>query len=147
MKFYVYLFCLIFTSPLICFTQDNYEIQVYASPTVGKDTTMVELHSNYSFIGMPAQKGIVSTNHMDRETIEITHGGSLGPINKFDPVPVQQSQGWDWLLKTSRCCGAGMGVSRRCIAWFNISFMGSLSSTWQVSSGRIQVDMEVSSLG
>jgi hypothetical protein len=54
--------------------QDNYEIQVYASPTVGKDTTMVELHSNYSFIGNRAAQGVVSTNHMDRETIEITHG-------------------------------------------------------------------------
>ncbi len=54
--------------------QDNYEIQVYASPTVGKDTTMVELHSNYSFIGNRASEGVVSTNHMDRETIEITHG-------------------------------------------------------------------------
>jgi len=54
--------------------QDNYEIQVYASPTLGKDTTMVELHSNYSFIGLPAQPGQVSTNHMLRETIEITHG-------------------------------------------------------------------------
>ena len=54
--------------------QDNYEIQVYASPTVGKDTTMVELHSNYSFIGNTASQGVVSTNHMDRETIEITHG-------------------------------------------------------------------------
>ncbi|HXB91611.1 MAG TPA: hypothetical protein VNU72_04945 [Puia sp.] len=54
--------------------QDNYEIQVYASPTVGKDTTMVELHSNYSFIGNTASGKVVSTNHMDRETIEITHG-------------------------------------------------------------------------
>jgi hypothetical protein len=54
--------------------QDNYEIQVYASPTVGKDTTMVELHSNYSFKGNPASEGVVSTNHMLRETIEITHG-------------------------------------------------------------------------
>lgn len=54
--------------------QDNYEIQVYASPTIGKDTTMVELHSNFSLIGNHASEGVVSTNHMDRETIEITHG-------------------------------------------------------------------------
>jgi len=60
--------------PVICKAQDNYEIQVYASPTVGKDTTMVELHSNYSFNGNGAANGVVSTNHMDRETIEITHG-------------------------------------------------------------------------
>jgi hypothetical protein len=34
----------------------------------------VELHSNYSFSGNHAAGGVVSTNHMDRETIEITHG-------------------------------------------------------------------------
>ena len=56
------------------FAQENYEIQVYASPTVGKDTTMVELHSNFSIKGLQAQSDMVSTNHMDRETIEITHG-------------------------------------------------------------------------
>ena len=68
--------CLMFALviPLICGAQDNYEIQVYASPTVGKDTTMVELHSNYSFVGNGSAAGVVSTNHMDRETIEITHG-------------------------------------------------------------------------
>jgi hypothetical protein len=60
--------------PFLSKAQDNYEIQVYASPTVGKDTTMVELHSNYSFVGNGAAGGVISTNHMDRETIEITHG-------------------------------------------------------------------------
>jgi hypothetical protein len=64
----------VLTMVLDAAAQDNYEIQVYASPTVGKDTTMVELHSNYSFIGLPAGEGVVSTNHMLRETIEITHG-------------------------------------------------------------------------
>ena len=69
--------CLILLGSVISLlsnAQDNYEIQVYASPTVGKDTTMVELHSNYSFIGNPASGGVVSTNHMLRETIETTHG-------------------------------------------------------------------------
>ena len=67
-------FYLLMGSPALLEAQDNYEIQVYASPTVGKDTTMVELHSNYSIIGNGAAEGVVSTNHMDRETIEITHG-------------------------------------------------------------------------
>ncbi|MFP5041442.1 hypothetical protein [Parasediminibacterium sp. JCM 36343] len=31
--------------------QDNYEIQVYASPTTKKGSTMFELHSNYNFGG------------------------------------------------------------------------------------------------
>jgi hypothetical protein len=60
--------------PFFCKAQNNYEIQVYASPTIGRDTTMLELHSNFSFIGNGAGNGVVSTNHMQRETIEITHG-------------------------------------------------------------------------
>jgi hypothetical protein len=67
-------FLIFFFSFCFSYAQDNYEIQVYASPTIGKDTTMVELHSNYSFNGLGKQNGVVSTNHMDRETIEITHG-------------------------------------------------------------------------
>jgi hypothetical protein len=31
--------------------QDNYEIQVYGSETVPAGSTMVELHSNYTFRG------------------------------------------------------------------------------------------------
>lgn len=55
--------------------QDNYEIQVYGSETVEKGRTMLELHSNYTLNG---SKGYVSgelpTNHVQHETIEITHG-------------------------------------------------------------------------
>ena len=65
MRFLIY-GMLLTACPIIAQAQDNYEIQVYASPTVGKDTTMVELHSNYSFIGNTAADGVVSTNHMDR---------------------------------------------------------------------------------
>jgi hypothetical protein len=74
MRFFFYGLLLGCAMPVLSEAQDNYEIQVYASPTVGRDTTMVELHSNYSFIGNTASGGVVSTNHMDRETIEITHG-------------------------------------------------------------------------
>ena len=55
--------------------QENYEIQVYASPTVSKDTTMVELHSNFTFDGEKnIVKDVLPTNHILHETIEITHG-------------------------------------------------------------------------
>ena len=55
--------------------QDNYEIQVYASPTVAKDATMLELHSNYTFGGQQyAQDGVLPTHHIEHETVEITHG-------------------------------------------------------------------------
>lgn len=55
--------------------QDNYEIQVYGSPTVEKGHTMVELHSNYTINGSKVSAGPeLPTNHVIHETIEITHG-------------------------------------------------------------------------
>jgi hypothetical protein len=55
--------------------QDNYEIQVYESPTVLKGYTMVELHSNYTFNGTTSKiNGVNPTNHILHETVEITHG-------------------------------------------------------------------------
>src|SRR5437764_15259303 len=57
--------------------QDNYEIQVYASPTIEKGFTMVELHSNYTFNGtLVPENNVFPTNHMLHETVEITHGFS-----------------------------------------------------------------------
>jgi hypothetical protein len=77
MKVFIICCMVAMVEPTICEAQDNYEVQEYASPTLGKDTTMVELHSNYSFIGNRATKTVVSTNHMARETIEITHGTDI----------------------------------------------------------------------
>jgi hypothetical protein len=55
--------------------QDNYEIQVYASPTQTKSTTMVELHSNYTFNGQKEiLDGVRPSNHALHETLEITQG-------------------------------------------------------------------------
>jgi hypothetical protein len=55
--------------------QENYEIQVYASPTMPKRSAIFELHSNYTFNG---EKQIVNkvrpSNHALHETIEITAG-------------------------------------------------------------------------
>jgi hypothetical protein len=57
------------------FSQDNYEIQVYGSPTQDKGTTQLELHSNFTFNGeRNIIKGIRPTNHALHETLEITHG-------------------------------------------------------------------------
>jgi hypothetical protein len=58
-----------------CYCQDNYEIQVYGSETVAKNNTMVELHSNFTFDGTTqVMQGVLPTNHMLHETVEITHG-------------------------------------------------------------------------
>ncbi len=72
-KFYIIAALLFSTIQL--FAQDNYEIQVYASPTMDKGRTMVELHSNYTLNGSTATFGPeLPTNHVVHETIEITHG-------------------------------------------------------------------------
>jgi hypothetical protein len=55
--------------------QENYEIQVYASNTMAKGLTMFEVHSNYTFNGSKLiEDGVLPTNHVFHETIEITHG-------------------------------------------------------------------------
>ena len=55
--------------------QDNYEIQVYGAQTQSKNSTIFELHSNYTFNGQTqADKGVYPSNHSLHETLEITHG-------------------------------------------------------------------------
>ena len=55
--------------------QNNYEIQVYASPTQAKGSTMFELHSNYTFNGSTETvNGVIPSNHSLHETVEITTG-------------------------------------------------------------------------
>jgi hypothetical protein len=69
------LFLLLSIISLELIAQDNYEIQVYASPTMKKGTTMFELHSNYNFGGSKDIKnGVNPTHGVFHETIEITHG-------------------------------------------------------------------------
>ncbi|HLK30279.1 MAG TPA: hypothetical protein VKT28_16980 [Puia sp.] len=74
MRNLLFIFIFLFSS-LSVFCQDNYEIQVYGSETVAKHATMVELHSNYTFDGQKQiENGVLPTNHVFHETIEITHG-------------------------------------------------------------------------
>jgi hypothetical protein len=56
--------------------QENYEIQVYPSATVGRGVTMYELHSNYTLNGSRIKSpfGEFQTRHAIHETVEITHG-------------------------------------------------------------------------
>lgn len=109
----------IYLLPVFSYAQDNYEIQVYASPTVGRDTTMVELHSNFSFIGVGAADGMISTNHLARETIEITRGftpwfevgfyifNAIGDMGRTNYVGshirprIRAPAGWNWPVGVS----------------------------------------------
>jgi hypothetical protein len=56
--------------------QENYEIQVYGSPTMPRGITMFELHSNYTINGrrVLSGNGELPTYHALHETVEITHG-------------------------------------------------------------------------
>jgi hypothetical protein len=72
-KIYLLFAILLFAAHL--YAQENYEIQVYASPTMQKGQTMFELHSNYTINGSTTASGPeLPTNHVIHETIEITHG-------------------------------------------------------------------------
>lgn len=55
--------------------QENYEIQVYPSQTIGKGLTMVELHSNVSPNGIRGDHGF-NQQHPFHETLEVSHGFS-----------------------------------------------------------------------
>jgi len=56
--------------------QDNYEIQVYGSPTVPRGVTIYELHSNFTRLGrrVTSPDGELPTFHAVHETVEITRG-------------------------------------------------------------------------
>ena len=72
------LFSLIILLPhTLIHAQDNYEIQVYGAETIAPHYTMLELHSNYTFSGTTQKiNGVVPTNHVLHETVEITQGFS-----------------------------------------------------------------------
>jgi len=75
MRSFLYLLLIILADPWSLKAQEDYEIQVYASPTVAKGSTMVELHSNFTNDGSRTiQSKVLPTNHVLHETIEITHG-------------------------------------------------------------------------
>jgi len=65
---------LLFVSPFL-WSQENYEIQVYGSQTQPRNSTIFELHSNFTFDGERSIKeGVRPSYHALHETIEITHG-------------------------------------------------------------------------
>jgi hypothetical protein len=73
-RWYICIFILIIW-PGILPAQNNYEIQVYASQTQAKGSTMFELHSNYTFDGSTETvNGVIPSNHSLHETVEITTG-------------------------------------------------------------------------
>ena len=100
--------------------QNNYEIQVYGAETVEKGHTMLELHSNFTTIGSTdVQDGVLPTNHVEHETIEITHGwtpwfetgfyffnsigadGSTGYVGSHIRPRIAAPDSWKWPVGVS----------------------------------------------
>ncbi len=79
--------------------QDNYEIQVYGSDTVPVGTTMVELHSNFTFQGTrQVSDGVLPSDHAFHETLEITHGFTSWFETGFYVFTAARSgYGWQWV--------------------------------------------------
>lgn len=72
MKKFSFIF-LVLSFPSLLFAQADNEIQVYASPTIGKGRTIFELHSNRTFRG-PRTLVNPASARWTNETLEITHG-------------------------------------------------------------------------
>jgi hypothetical protein len=83
-----------------CLTaQNNYEIQVYGSETLRSGYTMLELHNVFIFQGTKETvNGVLQTNHVLHETVEITHGWN----NWFETAlyiftSAREPYGWQWV--------------------------------------------------
>lgn len=90
--------------PLAVRAQDNYEIQVYGSEATPKDTTMVEIHSNFTVDGQKTVvNGVLPSNHAEHETLEITHGFTewfeIGfyVFSSIQPGSAASDGGWHWV--------------------------------------------------
>jgi hypothetical protein len=94
-----------FANPRLAKAQDNYEIQVYGSDTVAPQTTMLELHSNFTAEGsLPAPgskltgEGLYPTNHAEHETVEITQGlNSWSEVGFYIFTSLRSGDGWQWV--------------------------------------------------
>src|SRR6204780_4892469 len=78
--------------------QGNYEIQVYSADPIEPKSTMVELHSNYTFEGQKyVIDGVYPTNHQLHETIEITQGlTSWSEVGFYIFTSEQDGHGVQW---------------------------------------------------
>jgi hypothetical protein len=79
--------------------QDNYEIQVYGSETVAPNTTMVELHSNFTVEGSKTTEfGVLPTKGEEHETLEITRGFTPWFETGFYVFSsIREGEGWQWV--------------------------------------------------
>ena len=79
--------------------QGNYEVQVYGSDLVKPGTTMVEIHSNFTFQGSKTiTGGVRPTEHAVHETLEITQGFTPWLETGFYIfTSVRAGEGWQYV--------------------------------------------------
>jgi hypothetical protein len=85
--------------------QNNYEIQVYGADTVPPQSTMIELHSNFTIEGSKplvgsdlAPGGLYPTNHAEHETVEITTGiNDWSEVGFYIFTSERSGQGVQWV--------------------------------------------------
>lgn len=79
--------------------QGNYEIQVYGSDTVAPGTTMLELHSNFTFSGQRSViDGVYPTYHQEHESVEITQGiNDWSEVGFYIFTSEQDGHGIQWV--------------------------------------------------
>ncbi len=85
--------------------QNNYEIQVYGADTVAPQSTMVELHSNFTVDGSKPLPGSVfaadrlyPTNHVEHETLEVTTGlNDWSEVGFYVFTAERDGQGAQWV--------------------------------------------------
>ncbi len=72
---YIITFAILALTSGVSRAQENYEIQVYGSPTQAPGSTIFELHSNHFINGQKESvNGVYPTHHAVHETLEITQG-------------------------------------------------------------------------
>lgn len=79
--------------------QGNYEIQVYGSETQMKNSTMVELHSNFTADGQRhLVNGVAPTYHAEHETLELTQGiNEWAEVGFYFFTSEQNGSGVQWV--------------------------------------------------
>ena len=94
-----FLFWFLVATSVLATAQDNYEIQVYDSGLVPPNSTMFELHSNFTVNGSKTVvDGVQPSHHAMHETLEITQGFNRWFETGFYVFSsIQPHGGWQWV--------------------------------------------------
>ena len=127
--------------PALSQAQANYEIQVYGADTVPAGDLMVELHSNFSFKGLPATPdGQYPTSHQDRETLELTRGiNDWSEVGFYVFTAAQDGHGVQWVgdhirprVRVPESWGWPVGVSLSTEIGYQRSQYSTDTWTWEI---------------